>query len=132
MPTDWPYTHFKPQEFLCQCGCGAGPAEMDAAFMAALETARIRAQLPFHVTSGFRCAEHNAAIGGAPHSTHRFGAAADVRARDGATRHILVSSAIRAGMTGIGLYRGGWVHMDKPGPDWYAGHGHTRPDMWLK
>ena len=39
---------------------------------------------PIYVNSGYRCAKHNAAVGGVPKSQHKVGEAADIRCDDNA------------------------------------------------
>ena len=77
----WSYTprHFEAYEFGCRCGCGAG--SMAAALLLRLDAAREAFGRPIYVTSGRRCATHNASatVGGAPQSRHLIGCAADVR-----------------------------------------------------
>ena len=61
---DWDsLRYFKPSEFICKCGCGAGTEEMLRDFMIRLENAREIAGIPFRISSGFRCAKHNKFIG---------------------------------------------------------------------
>lgn len=66
---------------------------------------------PLPIVSGYRCAIHNRAVGGAPRSQHRLGTAADVP--EGL---VTVEQALMAGFRGIGS-RGIWaVHLDvRPG-----------------
>lgn len=86
---DWDeYPSFTEAEFACKCGCGA--ANMDPEFMAALQAARTACLFPFIVTSGYRCADYNARLGGAPHSKHVSGKAADIAVRtEGAGQRII-------------------------------------------
>lgn len=74
--------HFCRDEFACHCGCGADT--VDAELVTVLEDLRdwatTQSELPAVIVScGIRCAPHNAAVGGAPHSQHLLGKAADVR-----------------------------------------------------
>lgn len=50
------------------------------------------------VTSGRRCAVHNAAIGGAPDSQHLTGVAADLFADESESRYALVAAATTMGL----------------------------------
>ena len=70
-------THFKREEFACQCGCGGDT--VDAEILETLEKIREHFGVPVTVTSGYRCAEHNKDIGGAPKSQHLLGRAADIQ-----------------------------------------------------
>lgn len=49
----------------------------------------------FEITSGFRCAEHNAAVGGAPASAHLSGVAFDIATNKSSARtYIIVDVAM--------------------------------------
>jgi len=66
---------FRPEEFRCPC-CGAGrPSAMLVLF---LDQLRKAFNSPIRVNSGFRCAKHNAEVGGAERSRHLLGCAADI------------------------------------------------------
>lgn len=69
-------------EMACKCGCGGEQAPAIVANLmrvaAMLEKVRAVCGKPLHVTSGFRCAKHNAKVGGADGSRHLTGEAADV------------------------------------------------------
>ena len=71
---------------------------------------------PLAVLSGFRCVEHNRAVGGRADSMHLLGVAADV-SHDRLTRYELARAAERIAVFrdgGIGRYRG-WIHVDARG-----------------
>lgn len=68
--------HFSRWEFACRCGCGFDT--VDAELLEALETVRQFYGLPVVITSGCRCAAHNAAVGGSLGSQHLYGRAADI------------------------------------------------------
>jgi len=75
--------HFKLSEFACPC-CEA-VLEPEAQRLAeALEITRGLASemrgrdCPIRISSGYRCAEHNTAVGGSPTSQHLLGLAADL------------------------------------------------------
>lgn len=66
---------FTPSEFACRC-CGVGrPAALLALWLDLLRRAWGG---PVRVNSGFRCAHHNAEVGGAKGSRHLIGCAADI------------------------------------------------------
>lgn len=71
--------HFHRREFACRCGCGFDT--VDAGTLAVLERVRTHFGQPVTITSGCRCAAHNRAVGGATHSQHRLGRAADIQVR---------------------------------------------------
>lgn len=69
--------HFDDTEFKCRCGCGE--AKVSSRLISALEELRTIVGKPLIIHSGYRCPEHNKAIGGAVNSQHCLGTAADVR-----------------------------------------------------
>ena len=69
---------FTRQEFACRCGrCGGFPAEISGTLLQEAEALRAHFAAPVHVTSGVRCASHNAAVGGVADSRHLTGKAMD-------------------------------------------------------
>jgi len=68
--------HFNRSEFACQCGCGYNT--VDALLLEALEAIRTHFEAPIRVASGCRCPSHNFDVGGAQHSQHKRGRAADI------------------------------------------------------
>ena len=102
--------HFHSREFACHhCGQTNGPP---AVVLANLEHLRSHVGRPLIVVSGYRCAIHNRAVGGARRSRHLFGDAVDLK-----LGYATVAQAKHAGFVGIG-YRGVWaVHVDmRSGP----------------
>lgn len=72
--------HFRRHEFACPCGCGF--AAVDVELLHVLEDLRSHFAMPVIITSGCRCAAHNATLGGAsPTSRHVQAMAADVVVR---------------------------------------------------
>jgi hypothetical protein len=67
--------HFSKHELACK-HCGECFVEQD--LLDALEAFRSVVGAPVHIHSGYRCAQHNAEIGGAKGSLHVAGRAADV------------------------------------------------------
>ncbi|MDR1651664.1 MAG: peptidase M15 [Synergistaceae bacterium] len=70
--------HFKLREF--QCGC-CGTVKLRPELIAMLEALRALWGRPISLTSGYRCEQHNRAVGGASRSLHMAGRAADISAR---------------------------------------------------
>jgi len=107
--------YFLCEEFACPC-CGV--ALMDRDFIIALNRLRALADRPIWVNSGFRCFNHNYAIGGAPGSYHMAGKAADI-VIVGLTLNEMLKlaeqvDAFRNG--GIGIYpKKGFIHVDNRG-----------------
>ena len=79
---DWTeFEYFKREEFKCQCGgkyCNGYPAEMNPKLVNILEKLRAYFGKPITITSGLRCKQHNAAVGGVSNSMHQYGKAADI------------------------------------------------------
>lgn len=100
--------NFSRSEFTCShCGRRVGPARELVDVLQRLRTTMGR---PLVVVSGYRCVEHNKAVGGVPKSLHLKGEAADV-----ARGQIRPAQARAAGARGIGT-RAGWViHVDVRG-----------------
>lgn len=73
--------HFSRQEFACKCGrfCNGFPAEPARKLVEAAEEVRSHFGAEAIVTSGVRCAAHNANVGGVSNSRHLSGKAVDFR-----------------------------------------------------
>ncbi len=125
--TDWAaYPNFTADEMRCRgYDCCGGRADMDPAFMAALQRVRDTLGHPMPITSGFRCPEHDKAIGGA--GVHPTGQAADI-AISGESAYHLLNAALLHGMRGIGQkqhgpYEDRFMHLDTT-------TGPMRPRIW--
>ena len=102
--------HFSKKEFACKCGCGT--CKPAPALIEKLEKFReLCGGEPMHINSAHRCAKHNKASGGSPHSQHLLGKAADVRKIPGMSIDKMAHLAEQAGFNGIGKYRS-FVHVD--------------------
>lgn len=69
--------YFKRKEFACRCGCGT--STVDAELLQVVTDVREHFGVPVVITSGHRCAKHNANVGGAKNSMHLTGKAADIK-----------------------------------------------------
>lgn len=67
--------YFKKSEFRCRCGCGSD--SMDKTLIQTADKVRAHFGKPMEVTSGRRCASHNAKVGGVSNSRHLSGRAMD-------------------------------------------------------
>ncbi|MEL6210703.1 MAG: D-Ala-D-Ala carboxypeptidase family metallohydrolase [Pseudomonadota bacterium] len=116
----WRWPHFRVAELACQCGGRFCDGEYwhDAHVLDGLEAVRASAGRALIVTSGHRCAQWNAAVGGAPFSRHKT-LAVDI-ALSGHDRQALRMAAEAAGFTGLGLART-FLHLDR----------RRRPATWF-
>ena len=112
--------NFKVREFYCRDG--SDPIFVDSELVQCLQKIRNHFGKPVHITSGYRTAEHNAAVGGSKSSQHLLGRAADfyVEGVDVATVAAYAETLLPS-RGGIGRYpkdaahpqrRTGWVHID--------------------
>ena len=99
---------FRVREFVCK---GSDVVLIDDELVVLLQCIREHFGKPVHITSGYRTAEHNAAVGGSKSSQHLLGRAAD----------FYVAETLLPGRGGIGRYpkdakhpkrMTGWVHID--------------------
>ncbi|BBO66329.1 hypothetical protein DSCA_02590 [Desulfosarcina alkanivorans] len=104
--------NFSRHEFACRC---CDRAEINQRLVDALQELRDLAGLPVRVTSGYRCSEHNRAIGGATRSQHLLGTAADivVIGMTPAEMYRLAEDIEAFHNGGIGVYPDkGFIHVD--------------------
>ena len=110
---------FKVREFGCK---GSDVVLLDEELVVLLQCIREHFRKPVHITSGYRTAAHNAAVGGSKSSQHLLGRAADfyVEGVDVATVAAYAETLL-PGRGGIGRYpkdakhptrKTGWVHID--------------------
>jgi len=103
--------NFTDDEFRCPC-CGKFVDSLPfRAFLARLQDARHIAGIPFVITSGYRCPEHNSVVGGKTDSSHLKGIAADIRAHIASERFAIINGLIKAGFERFGIGRD-FVHVD--------------------
>lgn len=83
--------HFKRSEFACKCGryCNGYPTEMKKGVLAVLDRTREHFDSPAVVSSGLRCKQHNANVGGVSNSRHLSGKAADFCVRGKSSGEVL-------------------------------------------
>jgi uncharacterized protein YcbK (DUF882 family) len=97
---------FNGSEFTCNCGCDK--AEVSPRLVSSLQQLRDIVARPVRIISGYRCAKHNAAVGGASNSQHLLGCAADI-AIPGWTPAQIYEAALKVPgfkMGGIGVGHG--------------------------
>ena len=110
--------YFRRTEFACQCGgkyCDGFPCEPAEETVKICDEIRKRAKVPITISSGIRCEQHNAEVGGVSNSNHKYGKAADLicSLTPEALKEIAeaVTAEMIPGRGGIGLYSWG-VHVD--------------------
>ena len=103
---------FTVQEFACKDG--SDPVFIDTELVALLQGIRTHFGRPVIVSSGFRTAAHNHAVGGVADSQHCYGRAADIRIPGIRTEQLAAyAETLLPGTGGIGRYPSkGFVHLD--------------------
>ena len=94
-------TYFKMTEFTCKCGCKA--CNMDKDFLDMIDEARYFAEVPFKITSGYRCKDHNKFVGGSSTSSHLKGYAADIKYTSELQLVKIIHGLTLAGFSRIGI-----------------------------
>lgn len=102
--------NFTVKEFACSDGTDT--ILISPTLAAMLQKIRTHYGKPVHINSAYRTEAHNAKVGGAAYSQHKYGTAADIRI-DGVTPKDLAAFAetIMPNMGGIGIYKS-FVHID--------------------
>lgn len=100
--------NFNLNEFMCPC-CGGN--NIQAGLVERLQKARTLADVPFKITSGWRCEEHNKKIGGEKDSSHMKGWAVDIACGTSRIYFQILKACIDAGFNRIGRGRD-YIHVD--------------------
>lgn len=92
--------------------------------MELLDKIREKWKSPIYVTSGYRCPQLNKKVGGAAHSQHILGQAADIKAKNKKNRELfyLIKSMVQSGEIEVGqlIWEYGtdkapkWIHVSTP------------------
>jgi uncharacterized protein YcbK (DUF882 family) len=93
---------FSTTELECRCN-RSHKHQIAVDLIAKLDHLRERLDKPIRITSGYRCPEHNQAVGGVADSQHTQGTAADIVVYD-VHPDVVAKIAEEIGFTGIGLY----------------------------
>lgn len=111
---------FRVREFRCRDGTDT--ILIDEGLVVLLQCIREHFGKPVHITSGYRTAEHNAAVGGSKSSQHLLGRAADFYVEGVPVATVAAyAETLLPGRGGIGRYpkdakhparKTGWVHID--------------------
>lgn len=117
-PGVWRWPNFSPREIASK---REGELKIHTPSLDALQRLRDALGTPLLITSGYRSAAHNAAVGGAKNSYHMRGQAFDVR-MDNQDPMIFEREARRAGFRGIIRYpASGFIHIDTRATPYDAG-----------
>ena len=103
--------NFRSVEFMCPCCDTWLDTPRFRAFLVQLQTAREIANIPFVITSGYRCVNHNKAIKGGVDSEHLVGAAADIEIMGMRQRFETLHGLWQAGFMRCGIGNG-FIHVD--------------------
>jgi len=102
--------YFNQIEFDSPDELGSG-ANMDVEFTHLLEQARVVADIPFRITSGYRTESYNKSVNGKINSSHLKGLAVDIHCADSRSRSIILNALISVGFTRIGIGKT-FIHAD--------------------
>lgn len=108
---------FRVREFRCRDG--SDTVMVDETLTVVLQCIREHFGKPVTITSGYRTAAHNAAVGGAKSSQHLLGRAADIRVEGVSVEAVAAYvESLMPDWGGVGRYpvkagrATGWVHVD--------------------
>lgn len=102
------YNYFREEEFRCK---HCGQLHISDDLVRKLDKAREIANVPFRITSGYRCLEHNRAIGSKDSSPHLQGVAVDIYCPDAKMRFKILNALLTVGFTRIGIGKD-FIHCD--------------------
>lgn len=109
VPThSWPWKNFTPQELACR---GTGELLINEHAINCLQALREALGIALTIHSAYRSPIHNARVGGAPLSQHKFARAFDIGTRN-VSADTLMQAALAVGFTGIGVGAKTFLHVD--------------------
>ena len=105
--------YFKLREFVCNC---CGKSKINRTFLKVLNSARSYSKnedgsdVPFIITSGYRCENHPESIKN-PTSSHIKGLAADILVKNSRERAVILGALMNAGFSRFGIGHN-FIHVD--------------------
>lgn len=102
--------YFKKSEFRCKCGCGSDT--MNETLIRVADRVREHFGKPITVSSGRRCANHNARVGGVSNSRHLGGKAMDFCVSGKTASQVLEYVQKQPEIRYAYAIDGSYVHMD--------------------
>lgn len=105
--------NFRRREFACKCGCGFD--DIDQGLVSVIQRVRDHFGGPGIVSSGCRCPEHNARVGGKANSRHLRGRAVDFSIRGRNSQEVLAYVQQQPEIRYSYAIDGSYVHMDVGG-----------------
>ena len=102
--------NFDSSEFKCRC---CGDVKINPALITLLQSIREKIGSSITIVSGYRCEQHNHHVGGAKHSQHVLGNAADIKVAgmDAHKVHEYIASHFGIRAKGLGKYNT-FTHID--------------------
>lgn len=106
--------YFKREEFRCKCGrfCDGYPVEPVRELLELADDVREYFGVPVTVSSGVRCEQHNANVGGVSNSRHKQGKAMDFRVKGKTAAEVLGYVHEHLSTRYAYAIDGTYVHMD--------------------
>jgi len=101
--------YFSKKELSCHCGCGF--YNFSPVFLRKLTKARIKAGIPFVISSGCRCKAYNKIVGGVENSAHTKGLAVDIAIPNSSNRFTIIKALFYVGFNRIGI-ASNFIHVD--------------------
>lgn len=109
--------YFRREEFRCKCGgryCNGFPVEMQEKLIRIADALREEAGVSITVSSGIRCKQHNANVGGVSNSRHLLGKAMDFHIQGWPSSKTLAAVKKHPEIRYTYAIDGSYVHMDIP------------------
>lgn len=106
--------YFSRREFVCKCGryCNGFPVEPNMLLIEQAEIVREHFGTPVFVSSGVRCKQHNANVGGVSGGRHKSGKAMDFRVEGKSANTVLKYVKTMPNIRYAYAIDGSYVHMD--------------------